>query len=247
MHELGHSFVANDRGYKLNKITLMPFGAVVSGDLDNLKAKDEIKIALAGPFLNLFVGVFFVALWWIFPETYAYTDIVAEANFSMAIVNFIPAYPLDGGRVLCAIISLYKDRKTALKICRIIGGVMAGVLIALFIYSCFTSVNLSILLFALFILSGLFVKNTGYIRAIEFPSALSLKRGVPYKKQALDKSATVKRLYDILDPEAVNEIVIFDNDIPIATLSQQTINSIIATKDFYTPIINHIAKTEKIL
>ena len=207
-------------------------------------SKDEIKIALAGPFINLAVGIFFVALWWIFPETYAYTDIVAEANFSMAIINFIPAYPLDGGRVLCAIISLYKDRKIALKICRIIGGVMAGVLIALFIYSCFTSVNLSILLFALFILSGLFVKNTGYIRAIEFPSALSLKRGVPYKKQALDKSATVKRLYDILDPEAVNEIVIFDNDIPIATLSQQTINSIIATKDFYTPIINHIAKTE---
>ena len=111
LHELGHAFIANGSGYKLNKITLMPFGAVVCGDLDNLKAKDEIKIALAGPCLNLLIGILFVALWWIFPETYSFTDIVAEANFSMALINFIPAYPLDGGRVLCAIIALYTENR----------------------------------------------------------------------------------------------------------------------------------------
>ena len=51
-HEIGHSLVANSIGYKLNKIKLMPFGAVVSGNIDGLKLKDEIKIALAGPLVN---------------------------------------------------------------------------------------------------------------------------------------------------------------------------------------------------
>ena len=56
VHELGHSFAAAGLGYRLNKITLMPFGAVASGDIDGLKLKDEIKIALAGPLINLAIA-----------------------------------------------------------------------------------------------------------------------------------------------------------------------------------------------
>ena len=93
VHELGHSFAAAGAGYRLNRITLMPFGAVVRGDIDGLKFSDEIKIALAGPLLNLAIGLLFVAIWWIYPESYAFTDIVAEANFSLALVNFLPIFP----------------------------------------------------------------------------------------------------------------------------------------------------------
>ena len=95
IHELGHSFVATKLGYRLNKITLMPFGAVISGNSCDFRPADEIKIALAGPLLNLAVGLLFVALWWFFPESYAFTDLAAEASFSLALVNFIPCYPLD--------------------------------------------------------------------------------------------------------------------------------------------------------
>ena len=90
IHELGHSFAASSVGYKLNKITLMPFGAVVTGNIDGLNFKDEIKIAIAGPFINLAIALFFIALWWIFPEIYAFTDVVVEANLSLALVNFLP-------------------------------------------------------------------------------------------------------------------------------------------------------------
>ena len=44
IHEIGHSVVASKSGYRLNRITLMPFGAVVKGDIDGLKLKDEIKM-----------------------------------------------------------------------------------------------------------------------------------------------------------------------------------------------------------
>ncbi|MBO5714489.1 MAG: Zn-dependent protease, partial [Clostridia bacterium] len=49
VHELGHSFVASKYGYKLNDLVLMPFGAVVKGDLNGLKLLDQFRVAFAGP------------------------------------------------------------------------------------------------------------------------------------------------------------------------------------------------------
>ena len=76
IHELGHSIVAGERGYKLNKITLMPFGAIVKGESAELLFNDELVIALAGPILNFLVALFFVAFWWIYPETYPFSTSV---------------------------------------------------------------------------------------------------------------------------------------------------------------------------
>ena len=131
IHELGHSFSASRLGYKLNKITLMPFGAIVSGNIDGLNCRDEIKIALAGPLINLSIGLFFVALWWIFPETYAFTDIIAEVNFSLAIVNFLPIFPLDGGRILSATLKDALGSERAVKVSRIIGTIFSSILFIL--------------------------------------------------------------------------------------------------------------------
>ncbi len=240
IHELGHSFVAENIGYKLNKITLMPFGAVVSGDDTEMRAKDEIKIALAGPFINLALGVFVVAVWWIYPESYAFTDIVASANFSMAAVNLIPAMPLDGGRVCCAVLTLFFGRKKAKKISKILGLILGIILLAFFVITLFKTPNLSLLLFSLFILSGLVVKDTDYIRSYKGLSPNALKRGVAVKKQALDKSATVKKLISILDSEAVNEILVFDGDKPSFLLSQEKIDKIVMKGELYSPISAYI-------
>ncbi len=242
LHELGHSYIAAGRGYALNKITLMPFGAVISGDLDALSPIDEIKIALAGPLLNLLVGVFFVALWWIYPECYAYTDIAAEANFSMALVNFIPAYPLDGGRVLSAVIANSTGRKKAISICKKVGGVMGLGLLLLFIFSLFNTPNPSLLFFALFVTFGNRVKNSDYVRALSVPSTARLRRGMPFKKQGLDKSVSVRKLLSILDPDAINEIVVFDGVTPLTTLSQERIRQIAMTGEYSAPIERYLTK-----
>ena len=73
-HECAHAFGASRLGYKLNRIVLMPFGAVIDGDLRGISFKDEIFVALCGPLCNLLTCVLFVAAWWCFPDTYAYTD-----------------------------------------------------------------------------------------------------------------------------------------------------------------------------
>lgn len=242
-HEIGHSLVANSIGYKLNKIKLMPFGAVVSGNIDGLKLKDEIKIALAGPLVNLAIGILFIAVWWIFPESYAFTDIAVEACLTMALVNFLPIFPLDGGRITLATLSIFYGKNKALIISRIIGVVFSVALIVGFIVTCFKTPNFSLLFFSLFVVFGALDKgkeNT-YVRIYSAINTESLKRGMPYNKCALHSCVSVKKLMSVLDFNAVNEVVVYKDDKPLTVLSQEKIVKIIESGDLYAPIDRYLA------
>ncbi len=242
MHELGHSFVANGAGYKLNKVTLMPFGAIVSGDIEGLKLKDEVKIALAGPFLNLAVGLLFVAGWWIYPESYAFTDTAVLANFSMAFINFLPIFPLDGGRVLFAILAIKWGREKAGVISKIIGGIFAVALLSLFVASLFFTPNVSILFFALFVLFGAFgrAKDNKYVKIFTSVTQNALLRGMPVCVQAVSVKTTVKRLVSILDTTAMNRVEVYDGKDKVATLNQVKLEEIIQKGEIYSPISKYI-------
>ena len=67
-----------------------------------------------------------------------------------------------------------------------------------------------------------------------------LLKGLPYKKHALHKNATVKRLLSILDESSINEVAVFDGDKVIATLSQQKIGKILENGDFYARIDKYL-------
>ncbi len=242
LHELGHSFVSASAGYRLNKITLMPFGAVVSGEVDGLKLKDEILIALAGPFFSLAIGLFFVAVWWIYPESYAFTDIVVEANLSMAIVNFLPVFPLDGGRVFSAYLSLKFGRDKSKVICKIIGGISSLVLLGLFVLTLFFTPNPSLLFFSLFVLFGAFGKNkeNKYVKIFTAITEDKLKRGMPVKFHAVSVKTTVKKLSSILEVDAVNKVEVYDGETKLMTLSQKQIERIITEGEIYSPISKYL-------
>ena len=242
MHEMGHSVVANNLGYKLNRIILMPFGAVVKGNIDGLSLLDEFKVSIAGPLTNVVIALLFVATWWIFPITYAYTDIVAEANLSLATVNFLPVLPLDGGRALFALISYYKNENIAKKICLIISLIFVGVLTALFVVSCFYGVNPTILFFALFILFGLIGKDkqNKYIKIAKSFNKDDYERGIRYNRIAVSKTITVKRLINVINVNMINEVAVFDNGKKIKVLSQEEIEKIITENDIYKTLENVI-------
>ena len=241
-HELGHSIVAQNMGYKLNKITLMPFGAVVKGNIDGLSAADEIKVALAGPIVNLGIGIFFVASWWIYPELYAFTDVVVQTNFSMALINFIPAYPLDGGRILRAIISKGPLEKRADSVCSLLGITLSAVMLVLFIIASFRQINLSLLFFALFCFVGAISrpKDIKYVRLFSGISEEKLSRGVMIKKQAVSVKTKVKTLMLLLDENAVNKVEVFEGQRKICTLSQEKILKIVEEGEIYASIGKYI-------
>ena len=238
VHELGHSLVAEKNGYRLDKIILMPFGAVVKGEFEDVKPKDQIKNSLAGPLVNLAVGIFFVAVWWVYPETYTFTDVAVQVCFSLALINLLPAYPLDGGKVLHALLSLKMKKERALAISKVIGFILGASLLLLFILSCSNQINFSLLFFSMFIIVGAIQERKGgrYVKLFLAPSYQKLKRGMPYKKQAVDSGVTLKKLMSILDQDAINEVVVYKNGKPIATLTQENIEKLLVNYSIYTKL-----------
>lgn len=229
IHELGHSFVAERRGYRLDKITLMPFGAVVSGEEKNFSSPDQIVIALFGPLINLFIAIIFVALWWFFPDTYSYTLDIVEANVGLFIINLIPAFPLDGGRILFSVLRLKLSEKTSSVVCKVLGLITAISLVVCFIRSLYDVPNVSMLIFALFCLVGIFDNKTQnrYVKLFLKLDDEKLKRGVKVKRFALDSKSKIKRLIYLIDTDVINEVEVFEDGKIVKTLTQSELNGII--------------------
>ena len=239
IHEIGHSLVASNLGYRLNKITLMPFGAVVSGNTDGLKFIDEIKIALAGPLINLAVSLFFMAIWWIYPEFYAYSDVIVSANLSMALVNLLPIFPLDGGRIIFCLLADKLGYDKSFSINKIIGGAFAVTLLIVFVVGAIKSVfNFSLLFFSLFVCFGTFSreKENKYVKIFSVLAKDNLKRGMPVKAYAVDKDIQIKKLVALLDNRAVNQVVVYQDNKKIAILSQERLEEIIEGANIYSKL-----------
>lgn len=211
VHEMGHSIAAARLGYRLNRVVLMPYGAVVYGDIRGLKFRDEIEVALAGPMINLACAVLFAALWWVFPESYAFTDTAMIASLSIATVNLLPCRPLDGGRVLHAFLSINLKERVADMVLKISGIAFSCVLGGVFIWTCFSAVNFSLLFFALFALFGTVFtgKENVYVKIFENSYARSLERGAEVKRIAVSTDTTVKKLLSLMDGQSLNEVAVY--------------------------------------
>ena len=161
-HELMHSLVAKKFGIEVRDITLLPIGGVASMSKIPDSPKQEFLISVAGPLSNIFLaamlGLLFYYTQWIprkvlfhplSGESLAYTLAwLPWANIYLAAFNMLPAFPMDGGRVLRAILALKMDYMKATRIAVGIGhafavffgfwGLITGnivlILIALFIY-----------------------------------------------------------------------------------------------------------------
>ena len=235
IHELGHSIMAQKCGYKLKNVTLMPFGAIITGEVSDMSYIDEIKVAFAGPLVNLSISVALVAVWWVFPETYAYTELAVTAGFALCLINLLPAFPLDGGRILLCSLSTFLSRKTAVAICKIVGVIFFLSFLALYVLSLFVGGNPSLLLFAIFMLIGVFDKGkeNRFIRLYQSVSYGSLKNGKKIKSLAVSEDFTVKKLYKKIDGGYLYRIYVYGEDGSLKrVLEPHDVVSVLQNKSF---------------
>ena len=142
LHEFAHKIVASFFGYEMNKFFLMPYGAGISFKQNFLDEKDEIIIALAGPLFNFFLAFICIAVWWIFPSFYVLSEFFVWANLVTAFLNLLPAYPLDGGRILTSFLSSkINNREKALKFCFVFNYVFSGIFLVIAFFRRFCMVT----------------------------------------------------------------------------------------------------------
>lgn len=223
-HECAHAFASAKLGYKLNKIILMPFGAIIDGDLKGISFRDEIYVAVCGPLCNLITAGFFVALWWLFPTMYAFTDTACYSSLTIAVINLLPAYPLDGGRILkCALCEFFLKRhpneeeaeRKAEHICRGITLFFAVGLLAIFTTLALRkSFNLTLLTFALFLAVGAFGNRdkSAVYGKMDFSCREAFRRGVELRRVAVLDTCTVKGALRFLSRGSYLVLEVYDKN-----------------------------------
>lgn len=145
LHELGHSLVAKHYKLPVEQITLFVFGGVSEIKKEPPTPKIEFLMAIAGPAVSVALGVLFYVLFhfgklgqWNLP-TVAILGYLGLINIILAVFNLIPAFPLDGGRVLRSILwAIKKDSAWATRVSTRIGSGFGILMILLGVFGLIT-------------------------------------------------------------------------------------------------------------
>ena len=221
-HEYAHALASAKLGYRLHAIVLMPYGAILDGDLRSISLKDEIFVALAGPLCNLCTALFFLALWWLTPTMYAFTDVAFYNSLSIALLNLLPAYPLDGGRILrCLLIKRYlttlcEERlaeRTADRVCkRIALSISLLFLLGFILFLLSGSFRPTLLTFGIFLAFGCKgnADKSAVYQKFDFAVTDALRRGIEVRRVAILHTCAVKDALRFLTRGAYLVLEVYD-------------------------------------
>ena len=175
LHEVTHILIALKYGCKFYNISFHIFGLNAElSDINILKDKEKIFIYSSGAVFNIAVAVFLYFLSFKYSNSFIETSI--NLNIGLAVFNLLPAYPLDGSRILEVILSKKILFKKAQRIISIISFIIAGlfIVIGIYIYIFLHSLNFSMLIGAIIII---------YITRMEESTSMYITMGNIVKKR----------------------------------------------------------------
>ena len=143
-HELSHSLLARRFGMRVRDITLFIFGGASTLEGEAKGPRDEALIAAAGPLTSLGIGAVMLGLGAAIGQEQleAIFGWLGFINISLGLFNLIPGFPMDGGRILRAIIwKIRGDRNAATRNAALVGRLFGYLLIAVGVYVIFQGGN----------------------------------------------------------------------------------------------------------
>ncbi|MDR3021266.1 MAG: site-2 protease family protein [Clostridiales bacterium] len=230
IHEFAHAEVAEKLGYQLKEIRLTPYGASLTGKFETLKCKDEIKIAIAGPLVNLILALFVAAVWWFFPSTYMYSESLLLANIAIFVLNLLPFYPLDGGRILLSLLSLKFKRQKAYKIFRLTGLLASSIFIVFSVFAIYNGANITLMLIAIFVFleSLLPEKISQYQRLYSMAyRSQRIKQGIEVKEIIISSQTSLGQAFAMLNSKYYHRFCIMKNESVLARISESQLEDLV--------------------
>ena len=225
VHELGHALVARRYGIATRDIMLLPIGGIASLERIPDLPRQELAVALVGPLINLVLaalcyGVLAFTHAGTMPN--AFVTQLVWINVGLALFNLIPAFPMDGGRVLRALLAMRMGNERATDIAARLGK--------------FFAVGLAVL--------GLFVNPFLIIIAMVVWMGASQERALSQLKHAIagvPVSAAMLRRVDAVSPEqpledaasmllrsGLQQLPVIDHGTPIAVITRSDVASALA-------------------
>ncbi|MCU4740544.1 site-2 protease family protein [Natronoglomus mannanivorans] len=197
LHELGHAWAAMRYDIEVQSITLWILGGLASLARMPEEWSQEFWIAVAGPITSLLVGVGCLGALYVIPESATVVvfviGLLAVMNIVLALFNMLPAFPMDGGRVLRALLARNRSYVSATRIAARAGIAFAIVFIFLGVVVAFSPI---LVLVALFI----YVAATTESRTVvlgELLSGLSVA-DLLAESESVPADATVETVFDRL-------------------------------------------------
>jgi Zn-dependent protease len=233
LHELGHALTAKKFGVKTKNILLLPIGGVATLEKMPEKPAQELWIALAGPAVNVVIAILLLL---VVPvrSYFNFDSIVLEemlyeptlqnflfylfiANVMLVVFNLIPAFPMDGGRVLRALLSFKLGRVTATDIAASIGQGLAFIFFVLGLFF-----NPFLILIALFIFLGAYGENQ-MVKQGDLLKGHLVKEATLTNITRLKPDNDLQEVIDILLAGTEKDFVVIENQKIIGILTQKDI------------------------
>jgi Zn-dependent protease len=228
LHEFGHALAAQKYGIQTKDIVLYPIGGIARLEKIPEDPKQELWVAIAGPLVN--IGLFIILSTILSITGFDLENLeeikinpntiilyLASANLILALFNLLPAFPMDGGRVLRAFLAIRLPRAKATQIA---GGIGQFLAIFFIFFGLFNNPILVLIGLFIFLGAGAEVSHTqqeSFLKGYKVNDALMLKFQIISFDAPLSKA--VEKL---LNSQATHFVVVKD-DVAIGTLSRNEI------------------------
>ena len=214
LHEFGHATAAKYYGIRTPDITLLPIGGVARLERIPRKPFQELVIAISGPLVNVFIAAMLILILRQFPGSLWIDDIgnpglipmnLLKINLMLIVFNLVPAFPMDGGRMLRAILAMFMDYDRATQTAVSLGQMLAiiGGLFGLL------NAHLFLVIIAIFIfMAG--GQEAAFSRIREATKGLSVSDAMITKFRTLPAHASLNDAVDALIAGSQHDLPILD-------------------------------------
>jgi Zn-dependent protease len=239
LHEYGHAFIAAYFGINAKHIVFYPIGGIASIEKLPENPRQELLISSAGPAVSFVLAAF---CWLLAPQSafvanyQNFAGIIHSGNFFLLLgtvnlvlgaFNLVPAFPLDGGRMLRALLAFKMNYVRATTVAASIGKAIA----ALFVVYGLVYLNFLLVVVGLFII--LFAQaEEAYLQLRKLVADYRLKDMLMYDYDSLDATTTVSSAIGVLQRNHSRQFIVTADGLPVGTLARKEVMKAVADQQY---------------